>query len=189
MFCFLLWKSKEIILICVGHTSKSASIISSWVPFRSGHTVIKRPSGEIIPRFELRFEDIEHSKSSPMMPSAFSTCASTQQQNYDSPSIQQSIQCAQQLPSKRVEDVHTASSALNASSLLPPPTKFCRKATCLERAAAREKSKVSEMIMHAQRKDIYTSHRQYIHSLLLQTESFNSSSSDDAWAACESLFK
>jgi hypothetical protein len=121
-----------------------------------------------------------------------STCTTAQQQQaIDYPSKKHIIQFAEQHPSKRVDQVLASAASSDASFHLPAPTKFNRKAARMERAASVDKAKITNISMEAQlRRSMYTSHRQYVHSLIIQTESFDdSSSSRDLWAACDRFFE
>ncbi len=120
-----------------------------------------------------------------------STCTTAQlQQGADHPSAKQhTIQCAEETPSKRIGEIHNCTTAPKGTCPVPAPAKFNRKATCFERVASANKISTADMCMEEERKRIYVSHRQYVQSLILETEAFDESSSLDLWAVCESLFE
>ena len=123
---------------------------------------------------------------------SISECASTEQlYAHDFLSGQHSIQCADQPASERVGKVLEGTAASNAAGLLPPPIKFCRKAKCPERAASMDKTKDTDMSMDANRTRIFAAHRQYVHRLILETESTGGEESSllSLWAASEGLFE
>ncbi len=118
------------------------------------------------------------------------TCTTAQQKQCADYSSSQHIIQSDEQPSKQVVgEVLKVPTASNASCHLPAPAFFCRKATSLERTASLDKTKITEPSMDAQRKSFYLAHRQYIHSLIIQTETFVESSPHDLWDSCESLFE
>jgi hypothetical protein len=116
------------------------------------------------------------------------TCTVPQQkQANDYTSSQHRIPSSEQPPSKRVGEVTKSNICSDAFCFLPAPAKFCRKTHRLERAASADKTSIADNSKEAQRKYIYTAHRQYVNSLISQTETFDESSSHKLWADFERL--
>jgi hypothetical protein len=100
-----------------------------------------------------------------------STCTTARQkQANDYTSSQHRIPSSEQPASKRVGEVTTAHPASDGFFILPAPTKFVRKSKHLERSASADRTGIAENSTEAQRKYIYTAHRQYVTSLINQTE-------------------
>jgi hypothetical protein len=98
------------------------------------------------------------------------------------------MKCDEQQTSERDCEVLTATTASNSLFLPPAPAKFHRKAKCGGRAASVDAMKITYKSTDSQRKSTYLAHRQYVQTLIIDSETFDDSSSADLWAACEDLF-
>jgi hypothetical protein len=90
-------------------------------------------------------------------------------------------------PSSRSNDPITrAAESLNA----PPPKKFDRKAKKTKTCGTAPKTSKSIEYVHVDWEGVYRSHRQYVQSLIMESDILPESASDfpDTWSVCESIF-